>query len=621
LKWWPGGGSSKFSGITAGNRLLINAPPQSSTAGNSGREGTVSPKAGPLFEEDSEAMGHVHRDNIVPEGYLQLPENGNFSEAGPGVAWLDLNGDGREDVVVGAGAGSSTGILISNGTRLFAAQDRMVGATTPRDQTGLLGIAVTQDWNELWVALSPLDRLNRSGGDAFARIILRKGGAPRFTRTLSRPGMVPGALAAADVDGDGILDVFVSGRLVAGRFPEPAPSTLLKGRADGAYALEPGWDEPFQKLGMVSAAVFSDLDSNGTQDLITASQFGTVRIFLNDGKGRFTDATERYNFTHSGLWNGVATGDFNGDGRPDLIVTNRGEGGPEGRWTREGRRLLLYAGDLNGDGGMDGIVAGEEGGRAMPFAAPGALWLGLPWLRDREPDLAAAARRTLQDDWTSDTMFRWDPTSITTLSTKLFINRGDRFEDCPLPDAARHGHFYGVAVADFDGDGHEDLFFAGEEGEGAGAVPLLLRGDGPGRFAVVPPEEAGFQSSARFRGCAVGDANGDGRPDVVAGVNNGPTLLFKNRTGQPGLSIHLLGRKGNAHAVGARVRLLLTQGAPGAVREVQAGAGYLSDPSDTLILSPGDRQPRAIEVRWPGGTVTETPIEDIEKRFYRISAP
>jgi len=409
-----------------------------------------------------------------------------------------------------------------------------------------------------------------------------------------------GPLAMADVDGDGDLDLFIGGRVVPGRYPEPADSLLL--RNDGGRLVIA---QRFPKLGLVQGAVFSDADGDGDPDLILACEWGPVRLFRNDG-GHFQEVTKEAGLAaYTVWWTGVTTGDLDNDGRLDIIACNWGLNSPC-RASLEHPRKLYY-GDLDEDGVVDLIEATYDPAlrQDTPDRSLKTVIKALPWLQEIVPTFAAYGQSSVQDLY-GDRLKRTAVAEVTTLASMVFFSRGDRFEAHPLPMEAQLAPAFGVCVGDFDGDGNDDVFISqnffavapdlARQDAGRG---LWLKGDGRGGLKAVPGQESGIKVYGEQRGCALGDFDRDGRVDLVVSQNGAATQLYRNVRGQPGLRVRLAGPPENRSAIGAAIRLQFGE-RHGPWREIHAGSGYLSQDSCVAILGTPE-PPTHLEVRWPGG--------------------
>jgi hypothetical protein len=204
--------------------------------------------------------------------------------------------------------------------------------------------------------------------------------------------------------------------------------------------------------------------------------------------------------------------------------------------------------------------------------------------------------------------------TVNTLDSVVLINRGDHLVVRPLPPEAQWSSVQALVVADFDGDGAEDLFLSQNDfavapekerldsGEG-----LLLRGDGQGGFTVLTGLTSGIHVPGSQRGAATADFDGDGRPDLVVTQNSESTVLLRNAGARPGLRVRLDGPPGNPTGVGVLLRVGYGNGKWGPMREVHAGAGYWSQDSPVIVLGLAD-SPVEVSVRWPGRRPVTIPI-------------
>jgi hypothetical protein len=308
----------------------------------------------------------------------------------------------------------------------------------------------------------------------------------------------------------------------------------------------------------------------------------------------------------------VSTGDFDGDGQLDILA---GNWGMNSCWRASAERpLTIFFGDLAGRGAMDILEAefDSQRGQLAPRHLRDTLASAVPWLVERFPTHAAWSRATVADILRARPVTMRELTA-STLATTLFLGRKGRFEARPLPTEAQFAPVFGLGVADFDGDGQEDLFLAQnffafrvEEARLDAGRGLLLRGDGKGGFQPVPGQRSGIKVYGEQRGAAVADFDHDGRADLVVTQNGSATQLFRNTTARPGLRVRLNGAPGNPHGVGAVLRLKFTD-RWGPAREIHAGSGYWSQDSAGVVLGTPEA-PTALQVLWPGGRRSEQAI-------------
>jgi hypothetical protein len=362
-------------------------------------------------------------------------------------------------------------------------------------------------------------------------------------------------------------------------------------------------------LGLVSGALWSDVDADGDPDLVVATDWGPPRLLRNDG-GRLIDATDTAGLAgFTGRWNGLGSGDVDHDADIDLVATNLGLNTPY-RATDD-QPLVAFAGRIDDDDNVDYVETVWEGGVLYPRRNRGELMRDLPGIASRFDSFATFSHATIQAVLGDAGLSRATRLEVRHLEHALFENDGrGHFTAQPLPAAAQLMVGFGVVVDDLDDDGHDDVALVGNFTPGEpvhtgpldGGVGVVLRGDGAGAFEAVPVAESGLSVSADGRGLAAADYDHDGWIDLAAGVNNGRLRLLHNHgvPGRAGLTVRLEGNEANPTAVGARVTLERQDGLV-ITREVQAGSSFLSQSSASLVFGLGSSRAGRLTVRWPDG--------------------
>ena len=310
----------------------------------------------------------------------------------------------------------------------------------------------------------------------------------------------------ADINGDGKLDLFVGGRVIAGRYPEPPLSMLLINDGKGNFTDQTNALAPtLQKIGMVTDAAFYDLNNDKKPELIIVGEFMPITVFsMNNGK--FEDVTPQYfDKKYSGLWNKLLVEDLNGDGKADLVVGNLGLNSQLKASDKE--PVELYFKDFDENGSVDPILCCYNKGKSYPYITRDELLDQMSIMRTRFPDYKSYADATMKDIFKSDELKGATRLEANTLKTMLFISdANNKFQEHDLPIEAQSSPIFTITSFDFNKDGKKDILLAGninharlKFGKYDANYGLLLRGDGQGSFSTVSQRESGFRLQGDVR--------------------------------------------------------------------------------------------------------------------------
>jgi enediyne biosynthesis protein E4 len=521
--------------------------------------GAGAPASDPIFIESAATTGLAFTHVNGASGRYYLPE-----VMGSGVALFDYDNDGDLDVFLVQG-----GPLVPGGA---------TGAPTSRLFR-----------NDLVIGADGVRRLHFTDVTDRARAGVRGYGM---------------GVAVGDYDNDGYLDLFVTAF---------GPATLLHNNGDGTFT-DVTSQAGVSDTQWSTSAAFIDYDRDGDLDLFVAHYvdftlagnklcndaagardycspraFRPVpdRLFRNDGHGRFTDVTAAAGIDKAyGAGLGVASGDYNRDGWPDLYVANDGTANQlwinhrDGTFVDEG---LLSGAALNPAGNPEGSMGIASGDFDL----------------DGDEDLFV--------------------TNIVRESSVLYVNDGHgTFEDARARSglatltAAFTG--FGTDWIDYDNDGWPDLFVANGavnivESERGQPVPYRMKNQlfhnaGTGRFEETSASAGpAFERAEVGRGAAFGDIDNDGDTDIVVTNNGGPVRLLLNQIGARAhwLQVRVDDRGGNHFGFGAWIGVERA-GRPTLWRRVRTDGSYLSA-SDVRVPFGLGSSPviNAVVVRWPDG--------------------
>jgi hypothetical protein len=611
---WPSGRRQVFADLPVDRRFTVTEPSAGDTQAN------PAPSIQTQFSEVSAAHGlsvtatEAPEQEINPQPLLSV----RFDRRGPALAVGDLNGDQRDDVVVGGSTQRARQLLLSsNNGRYTPSKEALTDSHALDDGPLLIFDANGDGKNDLLVTKASVGR--PAGSPEYQPVLFFGDGSGGLRSApadfLPSLPISTGAVAAVDFNRDGHLDLFVGARVLPRKYPLSPRSALLVNRGDRfedvTATLAPG----LQEIGMVTSSLWTDVDQDGWPDLLVACEWGGVSYFHNDSGRGFTDYSARAGFSSAGTgwWTSLASADFNGDGRPDYVAGNVGLNTPYK--ADPVHPALLFVGRFGPGPALLAIEAAfDEKDRIVPLRSRSELGAQIPSVLKRYTRNNPYAQATLADIVGADKLDAAQRFAATELRSGVFLSQPDgtyRFE--ALPRIAQIAPFQGVVAGDFDGDGFADIYAVQNSfapipsvGRFDGGVSQLLRGDGHGHFTPVPTQTSGLLVPGDAKALAVLDLGDDGWPDFLLSRNNDTTLAWRNAggAGRRSLRVVLNGPPGNPTAVGASVTLELADGAT-QTQEVQAGSGYYSQSSAACFFGYNESNlPRQLRIRWPDGRAT-----------------
>jgi len=454
-------------------------------------------------------------------GTLQAAQNDIFgSDAPRSIAAGDVNGDGKIDVVVASGAacnntitciGGAATVLLGNGDGTFrTAQSYSTGGFLGQYPSRALAIAdVNGDGKpDLVVADAYSISINSYSVNGDVSLLMGNGdGTFRPAQVYSSGAYNAASVVVGDVNGDGKIDVVVADNCIIQVCSLIGSVGVLLGNGDGTLRAAPtypsgGWIPYVIAVG--------DINADGKSDLVVANRCenvnncpgGGVGVLFGNGDGTF-QAPQSYSTGVPYPASSIAVADVNGDDKPDIFVA-----GPCPDTT---------CGATSGEYGVVAVLLNKDDGtfqaaQNYSSGAPIAVAVAVEDVNgDGKPDIVVtnAASEYVYDSDCGDFFSCYEPSGPPTLG--VLLGNGDGTFQAAKIYALAAGNPLSVAIADVNGDGKQDVLVVSDTAPGT--VGVLL-GNGDGTFqAVQTYSSGGYQPYS----IAVGDLNGDGKPDLVVG--------------------------------------------------------------------------------------------------------
>jgi hypothetical protein len=484
----------------------------------------------PLFTEKSTAL-FVHKENEYIDFDYEGLISRMLSQEGPSLAVADINNDGNDDLFVGGAKGQASKIYLNNGNDYIATNQPILEKDADFEDTAAAFFDADNDGdNDLMVGSGGNEKADSN--NYFNRLYLNngKGIFSKAITTLPTTSNNVSVIAPYDYDNDGDTDVFIGSRSVAGVYGIDPKHLLLENDGKGNFTNvidKKGFK--INEMGMITAAVWEDIDNDNKKDLIVVGEWSAPKIFKNTGH-RLSEFKSNLS-DYSGFWNAVSCIDLNNDGKKDLILGNRGTN--ISYKATAGNPMKLFVNDFDNNGTIEQISTRTIDGKDIPIHLKQELAKQIPSIKKKNLSYTDYSKKCIQEIFEPTVIENSIQKTVNIQESVVAINKGaGKFEIQVLPKEVQFSSVNAICTADVNKDGIIDIVLGGNQYEFKPQFARLdasygsvLLGNKNEIYSWLSNKKSGFSIKGEVKNLKI-IKNKNKKVSIIAVINDGKPRVF-----------------------------------------------------------------------------------------------